>query len=106
MAVYTYEWREWMSLFRLSRITIDFDNQTVDFQDAIRTKSFWNLLPLRHAKYSFSDFTEISTYARDGYNCVEVQTADAKSVFLNADVPRFDEFADHFLAIAEGNQSQ
>ena len=88
-----------MSLFRLSRVTIDSDQRMLEFKDAIRSKSFWNVLPMRLYQCQFSDLTNVKTYAESGYRCLLVETADAKSVFLDTDVSDFEEFADHFLDI-------
>lgn len=101
MSQYTFEWRELMSLFRQSRITIDHEKQTVHFKDAIRTKSFFNVLPIRDVTFTFSEIDQVKAYSESGHRCLLVETASAKGIFLDSDVPRFDEFAEQFQSIRQ-----
>jgi len=88
-----------MSLFRQSRITVDHDTQTVRFEDAIRTKSFFNLLPIRDVSFGFAEFEQVKEYSDSGHQCLLLETATAKGIFLDSDVPRFEELAEQFRAI-------
>ena len=101
MPARSFEWRDFMSLYRGSRITIDHEARTIDFVNAIRTKSFFNILPIRSVTFSFAEIESVRTYAESGYRCVAIETATAKGVFLDADVPQFDDFADQMRMVAE-----
>jgi hypothetical protein len=104
MTSQTYEWREWTSLFRRSQVTIDFENETVEFRDAIRSKSFFNLLPIRVVSFKFSELTEIRAYTESGYRCVLVESATAKGIFMNSEVPNFDGFEETMLSIRQPDE--
>lgn len=99
MTQHIFEWREWMSLFRQSRVIIDHQDRTIRFIDAIRTKSFFNVLPIRDVSFHFSEVEEVRAYSESGHRCLLVETATAKGIFLDSDVPRFDEFSEQFLSI-------
>lgn len=91
-----YQWREFSGLFRPSIVSFDFEQRTVQFLNSLRPQGFFNLFFQKQVDCSFDDITGVSTYSRAGTRCVEVVTSHGNCVYLDSDVPRFDELVADF----------
>jgi hypothetical protein len=100
VAIHEYTWRNAINLFRPSRVLIDDERREFLFERCLRTKGFWNLLPLRTVSCRFEELCNLETYSQAGYRCVSLATPAASGVFLDSDVPRFDEFVSRLRAIS------
>lgn len=78
-----------MNLFRMSRIVIDDEQQSIVFENCLRPKSFWNLFPIPSVTCTVPEITNVKTYTTNGERCLLVETATANAVFLESEVPDF-----------------
>ena len=61
------------------------------------------MLPIRDVTFSFGEIQQVKAYSESGHRCLLVETASAKGIFLDSDVPRFDEFTEQFQSVHQSD---
>lgn len=96
-----YVWKSFSGLFQPSRVSINFTDRLIEFHNAIRPNSFFNLFFQKFVRCPFSDVTEVDAYTQNEIRCLEVKTKYGNCVYLGDSIPRFDDFVADFYSVVE-----
>lgn len=91
-AIPVFSGRDALWVFKKFRISIDEKNDLVVFENCVRPRSFFNLIPLKRVECRCSEIYKVATHSVDKTRCVKLAIAAGDVALNEEELSDFDEF--------------